>query len=41
LINIRDEDNKIMSLRNFNETFNENIEPAQNCYYISTTDAYW
>jgi hypothetical protein len=41
LISIQDEDNKVMSLRNFNETFNENIEPAQNCYYISTTDAYW
>ena len=41
LINIQDEDNKVMSLEDFNETFNEDIDPVQNCYYISTTDIYW
>jgi len=34
LINIQDEDNKVMSLGDFNEIFNEDIDPVQNCYYI-------
>ncbi len=41
LINIQDGDNKVMSLGDFNETFNQDIDPVQNCYYISTTDIYW